>query len=85
MSEQICTHGGIPHQIDWQFRLRNMNPSGRSKTPIFILKEAEFNSEGPEDKGLRRGGRLAGKSTLQKLTPKQGILERKTLRGFMSS
>lgn len=52
------------HQIDCQFRLRNMNPPGQktkyTEIPIFILKEAEFNSEGSKDKGLRRGDLSAG-------------------------
>lgn len=47
MREQICTHGRIPYQIDWQFRLRNMNPSGQKTkthrgTPLFILKKGEL-------------------------------------------
>lgn len=46
------------------------------ETPIFILKEAEFNSEGPEDQGLRVRS-FSRESHTTKVTLKLSILERK--------
>lgn len=53
------------HQTDWQLKTQKHEPI-RTETkiyreaPTFILKEIEFNSEGTEDKELRREERPVG-------------------------